>query len=85
MSEELPIPLWDNMYIEPVVTNDVLSKSLNSYAKVLSIGKDVQQVKVGDYIHFEKWDKPEVLKKDGTTAHYIKESDAISIVPPSWV
>ena len=81
---DLPTPLGNMLYIEPTVNEGVLSKSLNCTAKVLAVGKDVKEVKVGDYIHFEKWDKPEVLKKDGNIAHYIKESDAIAIVPESW-
>lgn len=85
MNEELPIPYKDYMYIEPVEDIGALSKTLNSYALVKAIGPDVKDTKVGECVAFEKWDKPEFLKKDGTTAHFLRESEAICKLPESWI
>lgn len=83
---DLPTPYRDYLFIEPVVDVGALSKTLNSYAKVLAIGKDVKETAVGDYVAYEKWDKPEFLLKDGeTSAHFLRESEAICKLPSSWI
>lgn len=85
MNEELPTPYGDYMYIQPVEDVGALTKTLNSYAKVLAIGPDVKNTSVGEYVAFEKWDKPEFLKKDETPAHFLRESEAICKLPSSWI
>lgn len=82
---ELPIPYSDYLYLEPVQDTGVLSKTLNSYAKVLAIGKDVKDTKVGDYVAYEKWDKPEFLDKNEVSHHFLREREAICILPVSWI
>jgi len=82
---DLPIPYSDYLYLEPVQDTGVLSNTLNSYAKVLAIGQDVKHTKVGDYVAYEKWDKPEFLDKNNQSHHFIREREAICILPPSWI
>lgn len=82
---DLPTPYSDYLYIDPVVDQGAVLKTLNSYAKVLAIGPDVKDTKIGDYILFEKWDKPEVLLKDDKVVHFIREKDAICKIPESWL
>lgn len=85
MTEELPTPYTDYLFIEPVADNGYAVKTLNCYAKVLAIGPDVKSTKVGDYVAFEKWDKPEFLRKDETVAHFLREREAICKLPTSWI
>lgn len=82
---DLPIPYGDYMFIEPVEEVGILRKTLNSYAKVLAIGEEVKHTKVGEYVAYEKWDKPEFLKKDETVAHFLRESEAICKLPDTWL
>ena len=82
---DLPIPYGDYLYLEPVEEVGVLRKTLNSYAKVLAIGKDVKDTKVGDYVAYEKWDKPEFLDKNEKAHHFLREREAICILPESWI
>ncbi len=82
---ELPKPYTDYLYLEPVVDTGILSKTLNSYAKVIAIGKDVKDTKVGDYVAYEKWDKPDFLDKNNNAHHFLRERDAIAILPESWI
>lgn len=82
---DLPLPYGDYLFIEPVVDAGVLTNTLNHYAKVLAIGPDVKSTAIGDYVAFEKWDKPEFPLKDGRVCHFLKESEAICKLPVSWV
>jgi hypothetical protein len=85
MNNELPIPYTDYLFIEPVAEVGIVSSTLNCYAKVLAIGPDVKNTKVGEYVAFEKWDKPEFLMKNKQVAHFLRESEAICKLPESWV
>lgn len=85
MNEELPIPYTDYLYIQPVEDVGVLNKTLNHYAKVLAIGPDVKSTAIGEYVAFEKWDKPEFPLKDGTVCHFLREKEAIAKLPSSWL
>lgn len=82
---DLPIPYGDYLFIEPIEDVGAISRTLNEYAKVLAIGPDVKDTKVGDYVAFEKWDKPSFLKKDESVAHFLRESEAICKLPESWI
>lgn len=82
---ELPIPYGDYLYLEPVEEAGVLSKTLNSYAKVLAIGPDVKSTTVGEYVAYEKWDKPEFLDKNEKVHHFLREREAICRLPASWI
>lgn len=81
---ELPIPYGDYLFIEPVEETGVLSKTLNCYAKVLAIGPAVKDTNIGDYVAFERWDKPDVVIKD-RLYHFLKESEAIAKLPTSLI
>lgn len=85
MDTELPIPYTDYLFIEPVKEVGIVTETLNCYAKVLAIGPDVKSTQAGDYVAFEKWDKPEFLLKNGTVCHFLRESEAICKLPPSWI
>lgn len=84
MNNELPKPYSDYLFIEPFEDIGAVSRTLNCYAKVLAIGPDVKDTEIGEYVAFEKWDKPEILIKD-KVYHFLKESEAISKVPESWI
>lgn len=85
MNKELPIPYGDYLYLEPIMDKGVLQKTLNSYAKVLAIGPDVKDTQIGDYVAYEKWDKPEFLDKEGNHHHFLREREAICRLPASWI
>lgn len=84
MNDKLPEPLWDLLLIEPVVDEGLLGKTLNHYAKVLAVGPDVKTIVVGDYVAFEKWDKPEFPVKE-RVFHLLPEKFALCKVPLSWI
>lgn len=85
MNEELPIPYTDYLYIKPVEEKGELQITLNHYAEVIAIGPDVKNTKVGDFVAFEKWDKPEFPLKDGSICHFLREHEAICKLPASWI
>ncbi len=52
-------PYFDYVLIEPVEVKQVLisdTKKIETFGKVLSVGKDVRDTKVGDVVAFEMWD-----------------------------
>ena len=54
-------PLGNNIYYEPTKEERPIGDaSLCEYGKVLAIGKDVQEIKVGDTIIFTKWGVNEI-------------------------
>lgn len=73
-------PYGDYLFIEPIESVSVLGKSLNCYAKVLAVGPAVTQTAIGDYVAFEKWDKPEFVVNE-KLFHFLKESEAICKLP----
>lgn len=82
---ELPIPYWDYLYIEPIENKQVVGNALKTMGKVIAVGGDVGKTSVGEYVAFELWDKPEFTLKDGKTCHFVREKDLICKVPASWV
>ncbi len=73
------IPYSNFLHIKPLEKASVISSTqqrLQEIGEVLAIGKDVHETKVGDYIAFEKWDKPEFTYED-TTFHLIREQDVV--------
>lgn len=95
MNQDLPQPYGDFLYIEPLENKQVLGNALKTIGKVLAKGPDcrhyvpqegpvVDFTKVGDYVAFELWDKPEFTLKDGKTCHFVREKDLICRLPESW-
>ena len=88
MNNELPIPYSDYIYLQPVKENSIFSQNegtLYTFGEVLAIGEDVKKAKVGDFIAFELWDKPEFQRLTGETCHFVREKDVICKIPVSWV
>lgn len=86
MDKELPIPYTDFLYVNPVERKSALGTiSLQTIGEVLAIGEEVTKTKVGDYVAFELWDKPEFQTLDGKSCHFIREKDVICKIPLSWI
>lgn len=86
MNDELPIPYGDYLYVNPVEKKSALgSVSLQTIGQILAIGETASKTKVGEYVAFELWDKPEFQTLNGKTCHFVRESDVICKVPESWV
>ena len=69
-------PLNDQILVQPIEIESVFQdgkKTLCLYGDVLSIGKDVKDIKEGDRIIYEHWGlkSPEINDK---TYHFIRES-----------
>lgn len=90
MNNDLPVLNSDFLYIEPIESKQIVGNALKTIGKVLAIGEDLKIqakpfIKVGDYVAFELWDKPEFQLKDGKMAHFVREKDVICKVPESWL
>ncbi len=81
-------PLADRLVIEQVQAEEVSAsgiilpdsaKEKPSEGKVLAIGKDVEEVKVGDVVLYAKYGPTEV-KVDGKEVVLAKEEDILGIV-----
>lgn len=74
------IPYTDYLYIEPIEAKQVMvsdNRRLERYGRVLAIGKEVVDTKVGDYIAFEMWDLKEFTTSDGKAYKFVSEREAI--------
>lgn len=72
-------PYSDFLYIEPMEKSSIIVSSqrrLQTFGKVLEIGNQVTETKIGDIVAFELWDKPEFEMND-VTYHFIREKDVI--------
>lgn len=81
-------PLADRLVIEQVQAEEVSvsgiilpdsAKEKPSEGKVLAVGKDVEEVKVGDVVLYAKYGPTEV-KVDGKEVVLAKEEDILGIV-----
>lgn len=81
-------PLADRLVIEQVQAEEVSksgiilpdsAKEKPSEGKVLAVGKDVKEVKVGDVVLYAKYGPTEV-KVDGKELMLTKEEDILAIV-----
>lgn len=71
-------PLFDQILIKPVEEAGILvaeQRPLCEYGEVLSIGDEVQKVKVGDILAFTKWGTNSV-EINGTKHYFLKEDSA---------
>lgn len=68
---------------EEYVTDE---RKFNLYGKVIAVGKDVEEVKVGDYIGFSQWGLTH-LDINGKRYHFVPETKGIGLVgvPASWI
>ena len=88
MNNELPIPFTDYIYLKPVKKQKILvneQSTLYTFGEVLAIGDEVKHTKVGEYVAFELWDKPEFELLNGEVCHFVREKDAVCKLPESWV
>lgn len=72
-------PYSDFLSIRPLEKKSIIAQSqarIQEVGEVIEIGPEVKNTKVGDYVAFEKWDKPEFTYED-TTFHLIREKDAV--------
>ncbi len=81
-------PLADRLVVEQVAAEEVSAsgiilpdsaKEKPSEGKVLAVGKDVAEVKVGDTVLYGKYGPTEV-KVDGKELLLVKEEDVLAIV-----
>lgn len=73
------VPYSDYMLIEPVEKTQVLvsdTGSLQTFGKVVAIGKEVSETKVGDHVAFELWDLKDFSINDKKN-YFVKESEVI--------
>lgn len=73
------IPYNDYLCLEPVAKQQILvadAGSLQTFGKVIAIGKDVVDTKVGDMMAFELWDLRD-FEIEGKKYYFVKEQDAI--------
>ncbi len=76
-------PYFTYVLVEPVEKKQVLvsdTARLETYAKVVAIGPDVTQTKVGDYVAFEMWDVKD-CSINGTKLYTVAEERLILKVP----
>lgn len=68
---------------EEYVTDE---QKFNLYGLVTSVGKDVQEVKVGDYIGFSQWGLTH-LDINGKRHFFVPETKGIGLVgiPEDWI
>lgn len=67
------------MALQPIEKEQVLvsdTGNLQTFGKVLAIGKDVTDTNVGDLVAFELWDLRDFSIND-TKNYFIKESESI--------
>jgi len=76
MAKHKIIPFGNNMLIEPVEKRQVLvsdRKSLCEYGKVVAVGSEVKEIKVGDTVGYLVWGISS-LEIDGVTHYFVPES-----------
>lgn len=85
MNNELPTPLGDLIYVKLVGKKSALGQDTwRTMGEVLAIGSEVKVVQPGQFIGFELQDKPEFVDMKGEMHHWVKEKDALAIIPKSW-
>lgn len=81
-------PLADRLVIEQVAAEEVSAsgiilpdsaKEKPSEGKVLAVGKDVQEIKVGDKVLYGKYG-PTEIKVDGKEVLIAKEEDVLAVI-----
>ncbi len=81
-------PLADRLVIEQVAAEEVSAsgiilpdsaKEKPSEGKILAVGKDVKEVKVGDKVLYGKYG-PTEIKVDGKEVLIAKEEDVLAII-----
>lgn len=80
-------PYFEYVLIEPVEKKQILvadNAKLETYGKVVAIGKEVTETQVGDYVAFELWDVKDCSVND-KKLYTVKESMLILKIPSSWV
>ncbi len=79
------IPYSDYLCLEPVERKQVLvaeTGNLQTFGKVIAVGKEVVDTVVGDYVAFELWDLRDFTVND-KKYYFVKEQEAICKIPVS--
>ena len=65
-----------NIEVEPVSKNKIIGDTSKYYlyGKVLSVGSEVNNIKVGDMIAWTLWGMNEILDQDGTKHYFVQDN-----------
>lgn len=86
MSNDLPIPYGDYLYIVPVEKQLVVGgKTLQTYGTVLAKGPLAVNTELNDLVAFELQDKPEFISAEGKTYNFVRERDCMTKLPASFL
>lgn len=80
-------PYFEYVLIEPVEKKQILvsdNSKLETYGKVVAIGKEVTETNIGDYVAFELWDVKDCSVND-KKLYSVQESKLILKIPMHWV
>lgn len=81
------VPYFEYVLVEPVAKKQVLVKDtdrLETYGKVVAIGKDVTDTKIGEYVAFELWDVKD-CSINGKKLYSVSEARLILKIPVSYI
>lgn len=69
-------PYKNNILIEPESKNKIIGDTSKFYlfGKVLDIGSEVKDIKIGDTIGYTLWGLTEIVEADGTKHFFVQDN-----------
>lgn len=80
-------PYFEYVLVEPVMKEDIVladTGKLETFGKVVAVGPEVTNTKIGDYVAFELWDIKD-CSINAKKLYSVQESRLILKIPVSWV